>query len=293
MNPITECSPARGVRRSIGAIILAAGAVALPLNAGAQPAGGPAQQVPREFFEDRLQRQNDTIVFCVNEDSMMAEFERALAREIGNALLVNVEIFDVNPRLPTRPFDYLLPLIPEELFLILADDCNAMLGFALSDSLEDWLTISRPYMRAGYVLAVRDDDYDAIADIPLDEAIGTRGMNGGDVALLNYLRALPQDQRWPRYPYFDNQLLVDRLLDGSVAAALVWEPALYYLTDGEPAAAGIGIASMPIEPRPTEIGIAMPAEDVFLRTMIDDAIAALAEDGVIDELLAAHDLAAP
>lgn len=283
--------PRRALHRMIGAVALIAGA-AMPVAAEAQPAGGPALQLPREYFEDRLDRQGDTIVFCVNEDAMMAEFERDLAREIGNALLLNVEIFDVNPRLPTRPYDYLLPLVPQELFLILVDDCNAMLGFVLSNTFEDWLTISRPYLDSRYVLAVRDDAYDSLTDIPVDQAIGTRGMNGGDIALTSYLQALPSDDRWRRFPYFDNRMLMEKLLDGSVAAALMWEPALYYATDGDPAAAGISIAETPFEPRITQLGIAMLAEDVFLRTMIDEAIAALTEDGVIDELLVRHNLVA-
>ena len=168
-----------------------------------------------------------------------------------------------------------------------------MLGFVLSDSFENWLTISRPYMDTGYALAVVGETYGDFADIPRDQAIGTRGMNNGDIALTSYLQALPEANRWRRFPYYDNAVLIERLLDGSIAAAVIWEPALYYATDGDPGMAGIRLASLPFSPRPTQIGIALLAEDIFLRTALDEAIAALVEDGVVAELMARHNLSQP
>lgn len=248
--------------------------------------------LPPQWYEDRLDRGGDQITFCVNEESMMADFERDLAREIGTALLLNVDIFQVRPPRPTRPLDYRLPLSAEQLFVTLVEDCNAMLGFVLSDSFEEWLTISRPYMATGYTLAVRGD-YDRFGDIPRDQPIGTRGMNNGDIALIGYLQSLSETNRWRRFPYYDNEVLIERLLDGTVAAAVVWVPALSFATDGDPSSSGIRVLPLPFTPRQTQIGIAMLAEDVFLRTAIDEAIEVLVEDGTVAALMVEHRLALP
>src|SRR5690606_8111074 len=138
-----------------------------------------------------------------------ADFERDLAQEIGLTLLLDVEIYDVNPARPTRPLDYRLPLSEQQLFITLVENCNAMLGFVLSETFNKWMTISRPYMATDYVLAVRDD-YDGLTDIPRDLPIGTRAMNNGDSALTSYLQSLNAANRWRRFPYYDNEVLIER-----------------------------------------------------------------------------------
>lgn len=252
--------------------------------------GGEPAPLPREFFEDRLDREGDTIVFCVNEDAMMADFERDLAEEIGNALLLNVEIYNVDPPRPTIPLDYRLPLIPEQLFLVLVDYCNAMFGFTLSQGYQDYLSITRPYMDTDYALVFRSDQYQRLTDVPLDERIGTRSMNNGDIALTSYLRTLPENQRWRRSVYFDNEILIERLLDGTIGAAVIWKPAVYFATEGDPESAGLRLLPVPFAVAPTQIGLGMLAGDDFVRTSLDEAIAVLVEEGVVAELLARHHL---
>ena len=46
--------------------------------------------------------------------------------------------------------------------------------------------------------------------------------------------SLPERSRWQRHAYYNNKVLIDRLLDGTVAAAFVWEPALYRAAGGKP-----------------------------------------------------------
>ncbi len=282
----------RRLGQAMGAATVAGFALTLSLPAEAQRGGGgePAP-LPREFFEDRLDRQGDTMVFCVNEDSMMADFERDLAQEIGNALLLNVEIFDVNPRRPTPPLDYRLPLIPEELFLVLVDDCNAMFGFALSSGYRDYIMFTRPYMETEYSVVVTSEQYDALTDIPRDERIGTRTMSNGDTALRTYMATLPEDRRWRRSVYFDNEILLERVSDGTIPAAIVWDPAIYYATDGDPEGAGFRLLPLPIDQSPTNIGLTMLAGDNFVRTTIDDAIELLTADGTVHDLMVRHNLA--
>jgi polar amino acid transport system substrate-binding protein len=274
----------------IAAAALAA-AIALASPAAAQRGGGGAPApLPRDFYVDRLTRQGDRIIFCVNQNAMMAEFERELAQLIGDVLLVDVEIYNVDPPLPTIPLDYRLPLLPEQLFLVLIDDCDAMFGFALAGNYRDWITLSRPYIETHTSLVVADPAITAFGDVPRDRAFGTRAMNNGDMALITYLQALPEDDRWQRIGYFTNALLLERLFDGTVAGAVMWEPAVYFATGGDLASAGLRLLPLPFEPRPTSLGLAMLAEDVFLRTMLDDAIEVLVADGSVEALAIEHHL---
>jgi polar amino acid transport system substrate-binding protein len=104
---------------------------------------------------------------------------------------------------------------------------------------------------------------------------------------------LPERSRWSRFTYYNNKVLIDRLLDGTVAAAFVWEPALYRATGGKPEAAGLRVIPSPFALYETEFGIAVRAHDTFLSAMFGQAIDALRADGTIDRLLAEHDLPAP
>jgi hypothetical protein len=56
--------------------------------------------------------------------------------------------------------------------------------------------------------------------------------------------------RWQRTPYINNKLLLDRLLDRTVAAAFVWEPALY-----RGVAVAIAAASLPLPDRSQNIAV--------------------------------------
>ncbi|MCW5697492.1 MAG: transporter substrate-binding domain-containing protein [Bauldia sp.] len=272
------------------------GAVLLAVTLGADAAiaqrggGGAPAPLPRNFYEDRLSRQGDKIIFCVNQDAMMADFERDLARLIGEVLLVEVEIYDVDPPLPTIPLDYRLPLLPEQIFLVLIDDCDAMFGFALAGSYRDWITLSRPYLDTRMVLVVADPAIAGFTDIPRDGAVGTRAMSNGDIALITYLQALPASNRWQRIGYFTNEILLERLRDGTVGGAVMWEPAVHFATEGDPASAGLRILPLPFVPRPTQLGLAMLAEDLFLRTALDEAIAVLVADGAVEALAVEHHL---
>ena len=74
----------------------------------------------------------------------------------------------------------------------------------------------------------------------------------------------------------NNEAALRALLDGTVAAALVWGPAAWALQRSDAAYAGLRL--IPTDPLPTStlgVGATMVANETFLRTNIDQAIASL------------------
>src|SRR5207244_2854589 len=100
--------------------------------------------------------------------------------------------------------------------------------------------------------------------VPVARPLGTRILGGVDNQVIMYLQSLPEKSRWPRLAYYNNKLLIDRLIDRTVAAAFVWEPALYRATGGKPEAAGLRMIPSPFDLMQTEVGIGLRSHDAFL-----------------------------
>ncbi len=272
--------------------LLLAAAVALSATAVVAQDGDDIMYLPRDTYRERLFQEGNTITFCYNPDAMMAAFEQDVARAIGDALLVDVSIITMpDPLMTTPPLDHRHPLMPVQLFVLLAEHCSAFMGYALTGHEPDWLMLTRPYMRSNYVLLVTDPTYSRLEDVPYDRPVGARGMSTIDNRLINFNQARPEAQRWQRHPYYTNDVVMARVQDGTVGAGLVWEPALYFATEGDPEAHGFRIIrNMPFEAPPLEIGIATRSNNTYLNNLLSDAIAALLQDGTIDRLLEAHHL---
>ena len=249
---------------------------------------------PRDTYQDRGRgSQGNKVALCVNGAAMMASFDAALARELASALLLTAEVIEVKSWRPTEPLDYRLPLMFEEIYIQFAEQCDGFMGFTLAQGYPEWMTITRPYLTTRTVLVTTSPNYRKLADIPVNRPLGTRILGGVDSQVAMYLQSMPEKSRWQRLAYYNNKVLIDRLLDGTVAAAFVWEPALYRATGGKPEAAGLHIIPSPFEPMQTELGIGLRSHDAFLSVTLGQAIDALRADGTIDRLLAQHVLAAP
>lgn len=265
--------------------LLLGAAVAL-LCTGAALAQRTFDIVPRDLYTDQLRQNGNSITFCYNPDGMAGAFEKELAETIGSVLLVDVELYPINnPQVRTHPLDYRLPYIPEQIFVLLAENCDAMLGYVLSRNAPDWVLLTRPYLSTGNVLVTRNAELKSLADLPLDEAIGSRSLSLSDNRLLSYLRALPADKRWVRQPFYDNQKVLDRLNDGRVGAAVIWEPALYFATEGDPEAAGYHLLPLAFPDRRTDIGIATRSNNTYLNGILGEAIGELISDGTLAEMV--------
>jgi polar amino acid transport system substrate-binding protein len=267
-------------------------AVLMCITSGAARAQG-ADVPPRDVYQERGRSQDNKVALCLNPDAMMASFERALAHELSSALLLTPSVIDIKGWAPTEPLDYRLPLTFEEIYIQFAERCDGFMGFTLAQGYPDWMTVTRPYLVTRTVIATTAASVRKLADIPLNRPLGTRILGGPDNQVIMYLQSLPEKSRWRRLAYYNNKVLIDRLLDGTVAAAFVWEPALYRATGGKPEAAGLRVIPSPFELYETEIGIAVRSRDVFLSAALGQAIDALRADGTIDRLLAEQGLAAP
>ena len=273
--------------------IVAMLAVLVCFASGAASAQG-MEIPPRDTYQDRGRgSQGNKVALCVNGAAMMASFDAALARELASALLLTAEVIEVKTWRPTEPLDYRLPLMLEEIYIQFAEQCDGFMGFTLAQGYPEWMTITRPYLTTRTVLVTTSPNYRKLADIPVNRPLGTRILGGVDSQVAMYLQSMPEKSRWQRLAYYNNKVLIDRLLDGTVAAAFVWEPALYRATGGKPEAAGLHIIPSPFEPMQTELGIGLRSHDAFLSTTLGQAIDALRADGTIDRLLAQHGLAVP
>ncbi len=269
------------MKKLISLVTLALGLAAMP--AQAQPL---TDVVPRDLYTDRLRQDGNSISFCYNPQGMMAGFEQELAQAIGSVLLVEPKLVEMdNPRIPTNPLDYRLPFLEDAIFILLAEKCDVIMGYVLANSVPDWLLLTRPYLSTGNLLVTRETGLTALGDLPRDQRIGTRSMSVSDNRLQAYLATLPQDQRWKRSTLYHNQRILEQLESGQIGAAVIWEPALYFATDGDPEAAGYKILPLPFVDRRTDIGLATRSNNTYLNSILGDAIGELIEDGTMADLV--------
>ena len=108
--------------------------------------------------------------------------------------------------------------------------------------------------------------------------------SSADAALRIWL-SNPNSKTLRRLPYPDNQLLIERLRDGTLSGALIWEPAAYIATHGKPEAEGLFLfADVPFALGSVDFGVAIRTNELFLRTQLDMAIDSLISDGTIERL---------
>lgn len=262
--------------------ILVAAAVLLLGSVVAQP----PPYVPPELYQEQRRLQEDRITFCIWEVNPTADLDRMVAQEIAAALLVEAEFYVFDQRAP------LTETFWETVFIHLAERCDVLSGFKIvPEGYPEWLIPSRPYYEAPYVLAVTNEEWSSLADIPPDRVVGSQILTLADYNFQDYLRSIAEDRRWRRFPYTSGEVQLTHLEQGTIAGALIWAPTLHELTGGDPATRGIHLASLnPLPEQTTLVGLILREYNSLLRAQLDDAIAALIQDGVIDRLLEEHGL---
>ena len=278
-------------RRTVPAAVAATGMAALIVTNISLALAQFEDMPPRDVYRERGRTRGNQIALCVNSAAMMASFDKALAEQIASRLLLTPNVIEIKTWHPTEPLDYRIPLSFEEIYIEFAERCDGFMGFTLAQGYPSWLTITRPYLTPRVVFAATSPEFRKLADIPVNRPIGTRMLGGVDNQLIVYLQSLQEKSRWQRLAYFNNKMLLDRLLDHTVAAAFVWEPALYRATDGDPESKGIHVIPAPFELSQTELGIGLRSNDAYLATTLGQAIDSLRADGTIDRLLVEHNLA--
>lgn len=240
--------------------------------------------VPHELLDNARQWDGNELRVCINAEALSSSVDRDASTIVAELLLLDVVFEDIEPYRATPPLDYRLALSYDDIFLRLNNDCSAFAGFTLaSRGYPDWLALTRPYLETRFVLVATNDAYRSLDDIPFeDELIGTRLLSEQDLAFATFLESRAPGRRWARSPYPDNALLIERLLDGTLGAALVWEPALLAATEGDPQGRGIHyVETGRFDPPPVRMGFAVYREDAYLRNLLDDAIQAARSEGLI------------
>lgn len=249
-------------------------------------------QVPDDWLDRTNRMRGDSLTVCINTESLMATFERDLWQAIADALLLDLEVRDIRGRRAQPILDYSLSLSDTELYQVLYNGCQALGGFLLSTSqFPTWMTITRPYLEMRFVVATTTESVAKLGDFTPDDKVGTRMGTAADLAFIDQAGTQPDQRRFRRVPYPNNQLIIDRLQDGELDAIIIWEPGLAQWLAGQGDATSIRvIASDPIRLPTQSFGIVLLQRESFLRSVLDDAIAVLSADGTIDRLLAAHGL---
>lgn len=289
-NPVPFHGPSPRKARPIGLSTLLCGVLSgLLLTMMPAAAQDP---VPSDLYNERPRNEGNRIAFCLRPIGPLAAFEADLADAIGQVLLTEVRTHVVAPQnFPIRPtgYDYLFGLTYEQVFILMAERCDVILGMYLSPQSPDWLRLSRPYLSAAVVAATAEPGVDRFASLAPGARVGVQALTPADAALSSYADTLSAGGAPERVIFRDNRSLANALIEGRLDAALIWEGALMTASRGDPAAAGLHVlAGLPFPVPPVQVGAAVRAADAFLGTQIDRAIAALEADGTLAALAARH-----
>jgi polar amino acid transport system substrate-binding protein len=282
-----DCFGESGMWNWIGIRALAAGA--LVCLAAATPAGAQSQSteglLDRKLYDGRTLLNKNALRFCLATASPLRDLDRALGEAIAQIQLAHVEFYDVDLTIPQQDDDF-----DRLLFVSLTDHCDAMMGTDLAWSpLPEWLTVSRPYYSAPYVLAVRPNTYSSLGGVPPVGRIGSPLFSTGDQQLVTTLATMSADRRWSRVPYADvPSMLADvrsGKIDGGFFAAPLAGPAKSGQLDGLTL-----VSSAPVRVEPMRLGALFLSKNTFTRDAVDQAIDALQQDGTIDRVIAEQGL---
>ncbi|WP_236953106.1 transporter substrate-binding domain-containing protein [Ketogulonicigenium vulgare] len=244
--------------------------------------------VSRDLYTERTSQDN-RLVFCYNGFNALSEFEQDLARALGDALLTEVTLATYREgdlgSTPTR-YDYRLPISDEQIFVLLAQTCDAFLGYVANSNAPEWMRVTRPYITVESVMFTADPEIHTAADLTVPVRVGIRMTTPGDSQLISYTNNTPG---WARTPYHDNARVVERVLDGSTNVGMIWRQGFYLARQDMGDDPKIFLMdSLPFSARTSAIGIATRAQDGYLNTLLSDAIAALEADGTINALQVKH-----
>jgi polar amino acid transport system substrate-binding protein len=240
-----------------------------------------AQDTPFVSDEYKFGKRQDgaALNYCVDERDPDLPIAREIGRTVAQALLLQPKEHPIGQNTVGEDLD--------NLYRVFLESCDVFLGFKLiSDAYPPWIAISRPYYRASYVLVTTNPDWKSLADLPKSSAIGATIGTSADIRLIQYLQALPAEQRWNRFPMGSDEFTLQALKRGTVGVALVWGPSFWALQKSDPSLAALrAISPRPLPETTVGIGAILLANETFLRKSVDDAIAALTADGTIEAIL--------
>lgn len=239
--------------------------------------------IPPEELDNTRRLGGDTIQVCFDMTSIGRAFDEDVARAIGDALFLNVEVLEGFGGFPLSGGGLL-----GQVTLAMSTDCDLLMGVSISPSTptSDAFSATRPYATIPFVLAVADPNWQSLGDIPKDRRLGTALASLGEMNYITWAQQQPEAQRWVRFPYADFDLMTTRVLDGTIAGMILWQPALVRIMANRPEAQSLRVISTaPVPESETRVGALVSSRNSFLRAQVDEAIDALVADGTIDALL--------
>lgn len=241
--------------------------------------------LPPEWFPNREPRVDaQAVSFCEDPRNPANEVDRAIAEALASALLVEPRIHVVERQVVVEQ-EY------EGLYIDLIDHCALYLGFKLySDTYPAWLTLTRAFYESRFVVLTANEEWASLADVPKDATIGAVQGSLGDIRFLTLNNARPAAERWRRAPVGRPERAFDALLDGTVAALIVWEPWWWALRQTRQDLTVLHVLEAPEVSEPwIGVGAITLADRAFVRDNVDQAVAALSADGTIQEILDSFD----
>jgi len=273
--PCRKPMPRRRICPPCGAL------AAIALLAGLLQTSAASAQTPFVIDEWKFGRRQEasTLHYCVDARDPDFPVARRIGSAIASALLLQGREHVIGENVVGESID--------SLYRVFLESCDVYLGFKLiPDAYPEWMKVTRPYYRASYALAATNAGWRSLADVPKTQAIGSTMGTSADLRLIQYLRALGAAERWTRFPMGTDEAALKALTAGTVGVALVWGPALWAAQRSDPALAGVRvIAPSPLAASTIDIGAAVLANESFLRSSLDQAIASLIADGTIQRIL--------
>jgi polar amino acid transport system substrate-binding protein len=245
-------------------------------GAAAQPADTPF--VPDEWKFGRRQ-EGSTLQYCLDARDPDLPVARRIGKAIADTLLLEPKPHEIGGDTGGEDLD--------NLYRLFLETCDVFLGFkVIPDAYPPWLAVTRPYYRTSHILVTADRSWNALADMPRSLALGATIGTSADIRLVQYLQALPAADRWNRFPMGSDELALRALLNNTIGAALVWAPSLWALRQSDAAFAALRvIPSRPLPQSQVDVAATLLTRESFLRSNIDQAIAALTADGAIQAIL--------
>lgn len=252
-------------------------------------AGGAYAQssgIPPEEMDNSRRLAGDAINVCFDITSLGRAFDEDVAKAIGDALFLEVNVVEGFGGFPLNGDGFL-----DELTLAMNNTCDMFMGVSVSTNspVSDAFALTRPYATIPFVFVVADPDWQKLGDIPKDRKLGTAMASLGEMNYITWAQQQPEAERWVRYPYANFDLMTTRVLDGTIAGMVLWQPALARVLQQRPDAAALRvIANDPIPGAEVHVGALVSSRNSFLRSQVDQAIDALVADGTIAGFLEQH-----
>jgi len=224
--------------------------------------------------------------YCVDSRDPEWEVAAAVADAIAAGLLLEPQRYLVDSEIVQEDIT--------KVYARMLEHCNVHMGFKLiPEGYANWISLTRAYYEAQYIFVAENPDLRRLGDLPPGGKIGATIGTSAHIRLVSYLTAMPAEQRWPAFPYGNNDLALESLLNGAVDVALVWAPSFWAKQRQDPAYSKLhAIVSDPLPSTTLSVGAIVLSDEQFLRSAIDQAITSLSADGTLSQIYESFDFPA-